>query len=190
MYLTKLLFVTNANSSDNIIKEICSYSLMIRNRKKGNKLGKKLYSFTPSDMIRFWRPKWFRQILDHSYLNYALVHFALEQDKSWYQKLFWPRAPLKGPKRSFVVVVVLGVVETWVKMEQKNVTKGTINVRKRQSCLKGQKHYFMLFLLHFIAMCGLLRLCMVLYGLCMVIYGLLWPSLAVLWSIMAKYWLD
>ena len=37
---------------------------------------------------------------------------------------YWPRAMLKGPKRRFVVVVVLGVVETWVK----NVPNGPKNV--------------------------------------------------------------
>ena len=56
--------------------------------------------------------------------------------------LFLPRALYKGPKRSLVVVVVVGV-ETWAKnvhnvtknvreqnllqIEQKNVTKGTKN---------------------------------------------------------------
>ena len=52
-------------------------------------------------------------------------------------KIFWPRAALKGPKRSFVVVlvvlvVVLGVVETWVK----NVTKVTKNVCKQKMLQK------------------------------------------------------
>ena len=40
---------------------------------------------------------------------------------------FWQRAPLKGPKRSFVVLVILVVgMETWAK----NVTKRTKNVCK------------------------------------------------------------
>ena len=45
---------------------------------------------------------------------------------------FWPRALLKGPKRSFVVVVVFFfLLETWVKNGKngtKNVPKGAIKI--------------------------------------------------------------
>ena len=49
---------------------------------------------------------------------------------------FWPRATLKGPKRSFVVVVLVVVlvlgVETWAK----NVTNVTKNVSKHKTWQK------------------------------------------------------
>ena len=55
-------------------------------------------------------------------------------------------------------------VPNWTKF----VTKGTKNVHERVSSLKWQN----VFLSHFTAMCGLLWLCMVLYGLFMVSYGI------------------
>ena len=86
---------------------------------------------------------------------------------------------LKGPKRSFVVVV--GVVETLIKDAQ----NGTKNVREQNLLQIEQKIFanenivqsdmIMCFLSHLIFMFGLLRLCMVLYGLlwsCMAFYGL------------------
>ena len=63
------------------------------------------------------------------------------------------------------------------KKVSKNVTKGTKNVRERESCLKVTKTAFLFFLSHFITFCGLLRLSMVLYGLLMVKYGLLWQNI-------------
>ena len=105
---------------------------------------------------------------------YSIMHSDKDQKiwrslevKSWSfmgNSIFLPRATLKGPKRSFVVVVVLVVlgVETWVK-------NGTKNVREIVSCFKWQNHCFMFFLSHFTAICGLLRLSMVLYGLAMAI---------------------
>ena len=44
---------------------------------------------------------------------------------------FWPRATLKGPKRSFVVVVVLLVVG--VESKAKNVSKVTKSVSKQKT---------------------------------------------------------
>ena len=94
---------------------------------------------------------------------------------------FWPRATLKGPKRSFVLVLVVLGVETWVKngttnvtkgtknvtKGTKNVTKGTKNVRKGTknvseivSCLKWQNDCFMFFLP--LAFCDIARSCMAL----------------------------
>ena len=45
--------------------------------------------------------------------------------KEYSSMAFWQLAMLKGPKRSFVVVLVLGMVETWVK----NAPNGTKNAR-------------------------------------------------------------
>ena len=62
-----------------------------------------------------------------------------------------------------------------------NMSKnGTKNVRERLSCLKGQNLCIMFFLSHFIVMCGLSRLSVVLYGL-------LW---AFFWSFIVKYRFD
>ena len=52
---------------------------------------------------------------------------------------FWPRPMLKGPKRSCVVLVVLGVVETWAKkfqIEQK-IVKGNKKCAREQKNVQG-----------------------------------------------------
>ena len=82
---------------------------------------------------------------------------------------FWPRAPLKGPKISFVVVVVGVGVETWAK----NVTKRTKIFRQWKSCrVKLSMTLFDLF-----------WYCIAFYGF----YGLLWSFMAfnsLLWPFM------
>ena len=82
---------------------------------------------------------------------------------------FWPRAMLKGPKRSFVVLVLVVGVES----SSKNVQNGTKIVQGNQKCA-------------FVVHCGNCRVCLVwpyvaLYGLicpCMALYGLVCPCVA------------
>ena len=94
---------------------------------------------------------------------------------------FWPRATLKGPKRSFVVVVLLLGLETWVKNGTKNVMKGTKNVRERVS-------HFLSFFCRISRPCmafsdlvwscmAFLWSCMALYGRFIIVYGLLWQNI-------------
>ena len=55
----------------------------------------------------------------HKNVLLLMSHFLLLLSR------FWPRAMLKGPKRSFVVVVLVLGVESWLK------TKVTINISKQ-----------------------------------------------------------
>ena len=81
---------------------------------------------------------------------------------------FWPRAMLKGPKRSFVVVVlVLLGVETWAK----NAPNGTKKIRELKM-FANENHCLMCSLSRFASLCGISLLNMVLYGLFVALYGL------------------
>ena len=95
---------------------------------------------------------------------------------------FWPRAMLKVPKRSFVVVVVLGGVESWAKnvpkgncSRTKNVPNGTKNVREQKTCKREQKK--------------LLNECKIIMELYSTsLNELLWPNESKVLSSVANYW--
>ena len=115
--------------------------------------------------------------------------------------LFWPRATLKGPKRSFVVVildVLLLGVKTWLK----NVPNWT------KMCFCGKSWYWIaVFALYglmwpYMPLCGLVWPYVASYGLDVAFhgheyvwpqlkwYGLVWPSMALYglaWPCMAFY---
>ena len=109
---------------------------------------------------------------------------------------FWPRATLKGPKRSFVDVVLLGVetVETWVK----NVPNGTKRVQGTKNMHREQKMFLWVKVKfikkqwwqsiifwgtawYWIAVCSLIWHCVVLYSFrwpYMITCDLLWSYVA------------
>ena len=55
--------------------------------------------------------------------------------------VFLPRAMLKGSKRSFVVVVFLGGVESWAKMFQMEQKIFEKKFSKQKICKKEQKMF-------------------------------------------------
>ena len=88
------------------------------------------------------------------------LEFCLEKAFLAFWGHFWPRAMLKGPKRSFVVVVFLGGLESWAKnfqngtkmfqMEQrmcanKNFYKGTKKFRSGKILLNEYKTFMELY---------------------------------------------
>ena len=86
---------------------------------------------------------------------------------------FWPRALLKGPKRSFIVVVGM---DTWAK----SVTNGTKNVRNGLIRPSTASSDLLWYCMAFYGLEWFLWHIVVLFGL---LYGLLWPF-------MAKYRID
>ena len=80
---------------------------------------------------------------------WAFIIFFHNFMRRYIRQCCWPRALLKGPKRSFVVLVLLLVVvgvETWIR-NGTNVTKqflmGTKNVREQNLFLIEQKMFVM-----------------------------------------------
>ena len=127
-----------------------------------------------------------------------------------YAKTFWPRALLKGPKRSFVVLVLV-VLVVGVETFCLNVLNGTKSVQANKKCAREQKmckgtknvpksqnevhkvpivmgaKCYILWVTHYGIKLPCLPFMDGFMWPCMVLYGLVWPYVA-LYGFIAFVW--